>query len=58
LNISRRIGDKTSYAATLFLYELACHYRRRRAILIQDNASYHKDAEVSFAKTRYWGLAP
>jgi hypothetical protein len=29
-----------------FLHRRAPHYRRRGAILIQDNASYHKDAEV------------
>lgn len=29
-----------------FLYRLAPHCRRRGAILIQDNASYHKEAEV------------
>lgn len=29
-----------------FLEELRRHYRRRGAVLIQDNASYHKDADV------------
>ena len=29
-----------------FLHRLVPHYPRRGAILIQDNASYHKDAEV------------
>ena len=43
-----------------FLYQLACHYRRRRAILIQDNASYHKDAEVWswFKPNRPWLEVP
>ena len=40
--------DTTFNAVTYlsFLEQLARHYRRRGAILIQDNASYHKDAEV------------
>jgi hypothetical protein len=29
-----------------FLEQLARRYRRQGAILIQNNASYHKDAEV------------
>ena len=29
-----------------FLQQLAAHYRRRRAILIQDGASYHKKEEL------------
>ena len=39
-----------------FLELLARHYRRQGAILIQDNASYHKDAEVGrwFAANRQW----
>jgi len=39
-----------------FLDELARHYRRRGAILVQDNASYHKDREVWawFASNRAW----
>lgn len=39
-----------------FLEQLAPHYRRRGAILIQDNASYHKDAEVWrwFGSNRRW----
>jgi transposase len=39
-----------------FLHRLAPHYRRRGAILIQDNASYHKDAEVWswFKSNRHW----
>lgn len=43
-----------SYLA--FLDQLARCYRRRGAILIQDNASYHKDGEVWrwFAAHRRW----
>lgn len=39
-----------------FLVQLAPHYRRRGAILIQDNASYHKDAQVWhwFDSNRRW----
>jgi transposase len=39
-----------------FLHRLAPFYRRRGAILIQDNASYHKDAEVWnwFKSNRHW----
>ena len=39
-----------------FLHRLAPHYRRRGAILIQDNASYHKDSEVWswFKSNRHW----
>jgi transposase len=39
-----------------FLRELARHYRRRGAILVQDNASYHKDGKVWawFATNREW----
>jgi transposase len=39
-----------------FLHFLAPHYRRRGVILIQDNASYHKDAEVWswFKSNRHW----
>jgi len=39
-----------------FLQRLAPHYRRRGAILIQDNASYHKEAEVWswFKSNRHW----
>ncbi len=29
-----------------FLEQLARRYRRQGAMLVQDNASYHKDAEV------------
>ena len=35
-----------------FLEQLARSYRRRGAILIQDNASYHKDAEVCLEVVR------
>src|SRR5487761_349754 len=38
------VFNASTYLA--FLHHLAPHYRRRGAILIQDNASYHKDAEV------------
>ena len=39
-----------------FLEQLARRYRRRGAILIQDNASYHKDADLLkwFAANRHW----
>ena len=39
-----------------FLDQLARGYRRRGAILIQDNASYHKDREVWawFQSNRHW----
>jgi len=39
-----------------FLDQLARCYRRRGAILIQDNASYHKDREVWawFKANRHW----
>ena len=39
-----------------FLKQLAPHYRRRGAILVQDNASYHKDADVWswFKSNRNW----
>ena len=39
-----------------FLHRLAPHYRRQGAILIQDNASYHKDADVWgwFKSNRHW----
>jgi transposase len=40
----------------LFLEQLARRYRRQGAILIQDNASYHKDADVWrwFQSNRHW----
>jgi transposase len=39
-----------------FLEQLARSYRRSGAILIQDNASYHKDGEVWkwFGSNRHW----
>ena len=39
-----------------FMEQLARSYRRRGAILIQDNASYHKDGEVWswFRSNRHW----
>ena len=39
-----------------FLQQLAPYYRGRGAILVQDNASYHKDGEVWawFSKNRDW----
>jgi hypothetical protein len=39
-----------------FLKQLARRYRRQGAILIQDNAPYHKDAEVWswFKSNRHW----
>jgi DDE superfamily endonuclease len=39
-----------------FLEQLAGRYRRQGAIMIQDNASYHKDAEVWgwFKSNRHW----
>jgi transposase len=39
-----------------FLEHLAPYYRHRGAILVQDNASYHKDADVWawFTSNRYW----
>ena len=48
------VFNASTYLA--FLEQLARHYRRRGAILIQDNASYHKDAEVWrwFASNRHW----
>jgi len=38
------VFNAQSYLA--FLKELKRHYSRRGAILVQDNASYHKDGEV------------
>ena len=39
-----------------FLKELKRHYFRRGAILVQDNASYHKDGDVYewFSSNREW----
>jgi transposase len=50
--------DSTFNASTYlaFLQQLARSYRHQGAILIQDNASYHKDAEVWnwFGSNRHW----
>ena len=48
------IFNASTYLA--FLEQLAGSYRRRGAILIQDNASYHKDADVWrwFKSNRHW----
>ena len=48
------IFNASSYLT--FLEQLARSYRRQGAILIQDNASYHKDAEVWswFRSNRRW----
>jgi transposase len=50
--------DKVFNGATYlaFLEQLARRYRRQGVILIQDNASYHKDAEVWrwFKSNRHW----
>ena len=50
--------DEVFNAATYlsFLMQLARHYRRRGAILVQDNASYHKDRDVWawFHDNRRW----
>jgi transposase len=48
------VFNASTYLA--FLEQLARHYRRRGAILIQDNASYHKDADVWnwFKTNRPW----
>ena len=50
--------DTTFNASTYlaFLQQLARSYRHQGAILIQDNASYHKDAEVWnwFGSNRHW----
>ena len=37
-------GNANTYLG--FLKQLARRYRRQGAIMIQDNASYHKDADV------------
>jgi hypothetical protein len=49
-----RVFNADSYLS--FLEQLARSYRRQGAILIQDNASYHKDAEVWtwFKSNRRW----
>jgi transposase len=48
------VFNATTYLG--FLEQLARHYRRHGAILIQDNASYHKDREVWrwFSANRHW----
>ena len=50
--------DTVFNAATYlgFLEQLARRYRRQGAIMIQDNASYHKEAEVWswFKSNRHW----
>ena len=48
------VFNAASYLA--FLEQLARSYRRPGAILIQDNASYHKEAEVWswFRSNRHW----
>ena len=48
------VFNASTYLA--FLQQLARSYRRQGAILIQDNASYHKDLEVWawFAENRHW----
>ena len=53
---TNRIPSSTLPPYLAFLHHLAPHYRRRGAILIQDNASYHKDAEVWswFKSNRHW----
>lgn len=49
-----KVFNADTYLA--FLEELARHYRRRAAVLVQDNASYHKDADVWgwFRDNRHW----
>jgi transposase len=48
------VFNATTYLG--FLEQLARRYRRQGAILVQDNASYHKDAEVWawFQSNRHW----
>jgi transposase len=48
------VFNAASYLA--FLEQLARSYRRRGAILIHDNASYHKDGQVWawFGANRHW----
>jgi transposase len=48
------VFNASSYLA--FLEQLARRYRRQGAILIQDNASYHKDSKVWdwFRSHRHW----
>ena len=51
---SDSVFNASTYLA--FLRQLARRYRRQGAILIQDNASYHKDREVWawFSSNRDW----
>ena len=48
------VFNASTYLA--FLEQLARRYRRQGAMLIQDNASYHKDGEVWkwFSQNRHW----
>jgi transposase len=48
------VFNASTYLA--FLEQLARCYRRQGALLIQDNASYHKDEEVGgwFRANRHW----
>jgi hypothetical protein len=48
------VFNASSYLA--FLEQLTRSYRRHGAILVQDNASYHKDSEVWswFRSNRHW----
>ena len=48
------VFNASTYLA--FLQQLARCYRRQGAILIQDNASYHKDGDVWgwFGENRHW----
>jgi len=48
------VFNASTYLA--FLELLAHHYRRQGALLIQDKASYHKDAEVGrwFGANHHW----
>jgi hypothetical protein len=48
------VFNASTYLA--FLERLARRYRRQGALLIQDNASYHKDADVWawFRSNRHW----
>ena len=48
------VFNASTYLA--FLEQLARRYRRQGAMLIQDNASYHKDREVWkwFSQNRHW----
>jgi len=52
--ITEKVFNAETYLS--FLEHLARCYRRRGAILVQDNASYHKDKDVWawFRKNRHW----